>query len=67
MIKAVKVKPIKEIFYCDDCKCPVIYTELVKLGLPPKYTHRCTNCNKEYDLQFIYPKINYIEIGGDEV
>ncbi len=47
----------KEIFNCEKCQCDVLYSHIVVACEIPLYVHHCKNCQKEYLIDSIYPKI----------
>lgn len=48
-------------FYCDEKQCAglVAPSKLTVHTIPPKYQHFCTKCNKEYLLEYVYPRTIY--------
>lgn len=59
--KPVPVVCITKTFICDDCNGEVVRdTDVVYLSYPPLYSHKCTKCNKQYNLTEQYPQKHFV-------
>lgn len=57
-----QVTPVKVRYFCDTCKnVEVSYTGKSLMTIPPKYVYYCLSCDKEYQLDNLYPMIVYEE------
>ena len=51
--------PVELHYHCDECNTEVEFTGNVLMSSPPKYVHKCPNCNEEIWLEKSYPCIVY--------
>ena len=51
--------------FCDKCNGPLNFTGRTLLSNPEQYVHKCDNCGVEENLPYIFPRIEYREIGGN--
>jgi len=61
-VKKTPLIPVQVDARCPNCDGRLLPTGEVKSSHPPKYPHRCKECERYFTLLDRYPKIEYEEL-----
>jgi len=56
---AEPVTPVRVTATCPDCGSVLFFSGIVLTCHPPRYPHNCNKCGVRFDLEHVYPRIEY--------